>query len=345
MRVAPPALAAHLGKGLASSYLLFGSEPLLLEEAADQIRQQVRSHGVAEVLRFTAGVDLDWSELIASARSQSLFANHQLIEVRLPTGKPGEMGSKALLDFLQHCGTDTTLVLLTGRIDKRAQATKWFKGIEKKGVVVEARSLSADQLPEWIQQRFRGLGISVTRGAVDQLAYYAEGNLMAAAQEIRKLAVLLDESAELDEERLEALTEDQARFSVYNLVDAALGTDAGRALRILTALRREGTEAVLVVWALAREARSMAAIAKALQSGESRSAVFRSHQVWRSREACVNLALKHHPGSYWSSLLGCLSGVDRVLKGRGTSAGDSWVELERVVLSVCGITTLSRIIS
>ena len=114
----------------------------MLEEAADQIRQQARGHGVAEVLRFTAGVDLDWSELIASARSLSLFADRRLIEVRLPTGKPGETGSKALLEFIQHAGTDTTLVLLAGRIDKRAQTTKWFKGIEKKGFCQRLRQFT-----------------------------------------------------------------------------------------------------------------------------------------------------------------------------------------------------------
>jgi len=334
-----------LRKGLARSYLLFGSEPLLLEEAADEIRQQVRSQGGTDVLRFTAGVDLDWSELMGNARALSLFVDRRLIEVRLPTGKPGETGSKALVEFLEHCGADTTLVVLAGRIDKRAQSTKWFKSIEQIGVVVEARSLSADQLPQWIQQRFRRLGINATPGAVERLAYFSEGNLMAAAQEIRKLAALLDEGAKLDEESLEALTEDQARFSVYNLVDAALGADPARALRILTVLRREGTEAVLVVWALAREARSMAAIAGALEAGKSRATVFRSHQVWRSRASCVDTALQRHPGDYWQGLLGCLSAVDRILKGRDTSTGDVWAELERVVLSVCGITTLSRITS
>ena len=345
MRLAPPALTAQLCKGLARGYLLFGNEPLLLEEAADEIRRQVRSQGGADVLRFTAGVDLDWSELTGSARALSLFVDRRLIEIRLPTGKPGETGSKALVEFLEHSGADTTLVVLAGRIDKRAQSAKWFKSIEQIGVVVEARSPSADQLPQWIQQRFGQLGIKATPGAVERLAYFSEGNLMAAAQEIRKLAVLLDEGAELDEERLEALTEDQARFSVYNLVDAALGADTARAVRILTVLRRAGTETVLVVWALAREARSMAAITGALEAGKSRATVFRSHQVWRSRASCVNAALQRHPADYWPGLLGRLSAVDRIVKGRGTSTGDVWAELERVVLSVCGITTLSRIAS
>jgi uncharacterized protein Yka (UPF0111/DUF47 family) len=188
VRVNPSALAARLEKGLVGAYVLFGAEPLMLEEAADQIRVVARQAGVDEVRSLTAGIDLEWSELDGNARSLSLFSSRRLIEIRLPTGKPGDAGSKAMLTYLDEKVEDTILVVIAGRIDKRGQSSKWFKAMEKEGLVVEARALTRDQLPRWIEQRLNTQKIAATPGAVQRLAYYAEGNLMAAAQEIRKLA-------------------------------------------------------------------------------------------------------------------------------------------------------------
>ena len=213
--------------------------------------------------------------------------------------------------------------------------------MEKGGLAIEARALTRDQLPRWIEQRLNSQEIVGTAGAVQRLAYYAEGNLMAAAQEISKLALVLGTGATLDEKRLDELTQDQARFSVYNLVDTALSGDEIRALRILSVLRREGTESVLLVWALAREVRTLEAVSAALASGESQADIFRRHQVWRSRVNCVNAALRRHPHGYWAALLSRLCQLDYVVKGRKSAAGNVWAELEQVLLSVCGINTIS----
>ena len=341
MRVNPSALNAQLEKGLVSAYVLFGAEPLMLEEAADQIRTVARQAGVDEVRSMTAGVDLDWLELNANARSLSLFSSRRLIVIRLPTGKPGDAGSKAILTYLDENVEDTILVVIAGRVDKRGQSSKWFKAMEKEGLAIEARALTRDQLPRWIEQRLNSQEIAATAGAVQRLAYYAEGNLMAAAQEISKLALVLGTGATLDEKRLDELTQDQARFSVYNLVDTALSGDEIRALRILSVLRREGTESVLLVWALAREVRTLEAVSAALASGESQADIFRRHQVWRSRVNCVNAALRRHPHGYWAALLSRLCQLDYVVKGRKSAAGSVWAELEQVLLSVCGINTVS----
>ena len=341
MRVNPSALAARLEKGLVGAYVLFGAEPLMLEEAADQIRVVARQAGVDEVRSLTAGIDLEWSELDGNARSLSLFSSRRLIEIRLPTGKPGDAGSKAMLTYLDEKVEDTILVVIAGRIDKRGQSSKWFKAMEKEGLVVEARALTRDQLPRWIEQRLNTQKIAATPGAVQRLAYYAEGNLMAAAQEISKLALILGTGATLDEKRLDELTQDQARFSVYNLVDTALSGDEIRALRILSVLRREGTESVLLLWAFAREVRTLEAISAALAGGESQAAVFQRHQVWRSRITCVKAALRRHPHDYWAALLSRLCQLDYVVKGRKSAAGNVWAELEQVLLSVCGINTVS----
>ncbi len=327
MRINSSALNAQLEKALVGAYVLFGAEPLMLEEAADQIRTAARQAGVDEIRSMTAGVDLDWSELNANARSLSLFSSRRLIVIRLPTGKPGDTGSKAILTYLDENVEDTILVVIAGRVDKRGQSSKWFKSMEKEGLAIEARALTRDQLPRWIEQRLNSQEIVATAGAVQRLAYYAEGNLMAAAQEISKLALVLGTGATLDEKRLDELTQDQARFSVYNLVDTALSGDDIRAL--------------LLVWALAREVRTLEAVSAALASGESQADIFRRHQVWRSRVNCVNAALRRHPYGYWAELLSRLCQLDYVVKGRKSAAGNVWAELEQVLLSVCGISTVS----
>ena len=341
MRVNPSALNAQLEKGLVSAYILFGAEPLMIEEAADQVRTLARQAGVDEVRSMTAGVDLNWSELNANTRSLSLFSNRRLIVIRLPTGKPGDVGSKAIMAYLDEKVDDTILVVIAGRIDKRGQSSKWFKAMEKQGLAIEARALTRDHLPRWIKQRLTSQGIVATTGAVQRLAYYAEGNLMAAAQEISKLALILGTGATLDEKRLDELTQDQARFTVYNLVDTALSGDEIRTLRILSVLRREGAELVLLVWGLAREARTLEAVSAALASGESQVDIFRRHQIWRSRVNCVNAALRRHTPEFWAALLSRLCHLDYVVKGRKSAAGNVWAELEQVLLSVCGINTVS----
>ncbi|MDP6313706.1 MAG: DNA polymerase III subunit delta [Arenicellales bacterium] len=342
MRIAPSALAARLAQGFQRTYLLFGAEPLLVEECAQAIRQAARNAGIDEVLRYTAGVDLDWQQVMAGTLAQSLFSSRRLLEIRLPSGKPGEAGARALTEFLATDNPDIILVLIAGRVDKSSQSAKWFKALEAAGVAIEARPLTAEQLPGWIDQRLRAQGLRPSAGAVQRLAHFSEGNLLAAAQEISKLPLLVGAGSSLDEDRLEQLIADQARFTVFTLADAALAGNAARTLRVLHGLRREGVEAVLVVWALAREMRSLAAMADELASGRARADVYRRHRVWRSRTACVGAALARFSAADWSRLLARLARADRALKGRSQVVGGIWVELERVALAVCGITTVDQ---
>jgi len=340
LRIAPPALTGRLGKGLDNVYLLFGTEPLLIEESADAIRAAARQHGVEEILRYTAGVDLDWQQISSTSRSLSLFASARLLEIRLPSGKPGDAGVRTLNDFLADNDPSTHLVLILGRVDKSTQSSKWFKALESHGIAVEARAVALAQLPGWIDQRLRAQGIKATRGAIERLAYYSEGNLLFAAQEISKLPLLLGSDRELDETLLDTLVSDQARFSVFALADAALAGNAPHALRMLYGLRREGSEAVLVSWALVRETRALYKMAIELAAGAKRQSLYQQHRVWRSRMPCISAALTRLDTAQWARVLHGLAIADQVLKGQRQVPGGVWAELERVVLLLCGINTL-----
>jgi len=339
VRLTPATLLSHLEKGCDRAYLLFGPESLLVDEGCARLRQAARTQGVDEILRFTAGVDLDWQQLHESTRSLALFASRRMIEVRLPTGKPGTTGAKTLISLLEEDRDDIILVVVAGRIDKRTQAANWFKMLEQKGVVVEAAAVPTGKLPRWIEARLLARGLRPESGVAKRLAFYVEGNLRAAAQEIDKLALLLPPGQGLTVEVLERSISDQARFSVYQFVDSCLQGVFERALRMLTTLRRDGTEPVLVIWALAREARQLVEMAAQIEGGQSRHTVFRHHQVWSTRSTCVGAALERHTGTYWCHLLAHLAEIDQVAKGRRATVGSPWAQLERVALSMCGINT------
>ena len=341
MRIAPPALAGRLQKGLDNAYLLFGAEPLLVEESAEAIRSAARDEGVEEILRYTAGVDLDWKQILSAGQALSLFATRRLLEIRLPTGRPGDTGAEVLMAFLNDTDSTDYLVVILGKVDKAIQSSKWFKAMESQSTAVEARAVTTQQLPAWIRERLRAEGIRATPGAIDRLAYYSEGNLLFAAQEISKLSLLLD-GAELDENALDSLVSDQARFSVFALVDAALAGKTAEAVRMLHGLQREGSEAILVNWALAREVRSLYPMSLEIAKGADRKSVFQRNRVWRSRVACISAALGRLNPEDFLELLQQLAQSDQVLKGQRQVPGGVWAELERVILMLCGINVLQR---
>ena len=238
MRLTPAAFPSHLEKGCNRAYLLFGPESLLVDEECARLRKAARTQGMDEILRFTSGVDLDWQHLHESTRSLALFASRRMIEVRLPTGKPGTTGAKTLISLLEEDRDDIILVVVAGRIDKRAQGANWFKMLERKGAVVEATAVPTGKLPRWIEARLLARGLPPESGVAKRLAFYVEGNLRAAAQEIDKLALLLSPGQGLTVDVLERSISDQARFSVYQFVDSCLQGVFERALRMLTTLRR-----------------------------------------------------------------------------------------------------------
>ena len=324
-------------------FLVHGAETLLVDEARDRIRAHFENLGYRDVSRFSVETGFDWSALDASTRSLSLFGDKRYIELRMPAGQPGEKGAAFFDEFLAGRDNDTVLVILCGKLDKKVLSSAWCKAVSEAGAVVDTGSVPSGRLPQWITRRFQSLGVNCSAQVADRLAYFVEGNLLAADQEVRKLALILPPGAELDEARLETVMADHARFTVFALVDACVAGQSARGLRILRSLRQEGAEPFTMIWALARELRNLGLIGAALKEGQPRRDVFRRYRVWASREPMVLSALKRLGLSRIMRLQSRMCYLDQLVKGHQTAVtgpSDTWIEIEGVALSMCGINSL-----
>ena len=256
MRLYPEKLRGHLQQQLLPVYLVSGDEPLLLQECCDLIRQQARAQGCTEREVIDAGVSgFKWQDILHSASSMSLFAERKLVELRLPSGKPGAEGSKALCEYLNMASGEDVLLIISGKIDKQSTNSKWYKALDKAGVTIQVWPVDAAELPRWLQQRVRNAGMSIDADALQLLCERVEGNLLAAVQEVEKLKLLATDSRITTETVTEAVS-NNARYNLFGMADSALKGDATTSLRMLHGLRAEGTEPPVVLWALAREIRT-----------------------------------------------------------------------------------------
>ena len=339
MRVYPDKLQSHLAGTLAAAYLVSGDEPLQTGETCDAIRQAARNAGYASREVLEVGAGFDWQQLRAEAAAFSLFAEKKIIDLRMPGGKPGTEGSKALLAYCQDPPPDTLLLLTLPKIDRQQQNTKWFKALDKLGVVIQVWPIDAQRLPGWIEQRLRQAGIQPSRDAVRMLAERVEGNLLAARQEIEKL-VLLQGPGPLDAEQLAAAVTDSARYDVFELVDSALRGEAARCVHILEGIRAEGVAPPVVLWALHREARNMAQISADVAKGASVDQAISRARVFSKRTGLVRNGLKRLRTTQWLDLLDRCHRADATIKG--VASGQPWLLLEAIALQMSGQPVLSR---
>jgi DNA polymerase-3 subunit delta len=319
----------------ASVTLVFGDEPLLVEEAADSLRHEAHAAGFDERLVLTVEPGFDWGALDEAARSMSLFSSRRLIDLRMPTGKPGDQGTRALARYCDRPPDDTLLLIVAGRLDARTRKSKWFKTVEKAGRLIERKQVAVSKLPGWIVARARDRGLSMEKDAALLLSHFTEGNLLAAAQEIDKLKLLSPEQGSIGSEDVAESITDSARFSAYTLVDHCLAGDAVRAMRSLTGLRNEGVEPVLILWVLANQIRTLYRICRAIEAGQPRAQALKSFRVWSRQVALVNQALGRLDSAALASMLQDAAALDRVLKGR--AQGSVWAGIERLCLAMCQI--------
>lgn len=336
MQITANQLENHLRRGgLAPVYLVHGDEWLVVEECCAAIHAAAQAAGFPEREVYTVESGFDWNGLYVSTRSLSLFAERRVLELRLPTGKPGETGAKMLIELAGEPPAGVLLLVRCPRLDRQAQSAKWVQALERAGVAVAVYPLEAAQFPGWIAARLRRYGLKAGPGVVELLAHHLEGNLLAAAQEIEKLALMFEGEITLDD--IEGALCDNARFNVYALADACLRGEAAAALRILRRLRAEGTEPVLLSWALVRELRGLAQMAAQRAAGAPLAQVLEAHPVWARRKPLVSAALARADAAYWQSLLQDAALLDRLIKGR--AAGDPWRALERLVAAFAGAAT------
>jgi DNA polymerase-3 subunit delta len=334
MQIYANQLESHLKRGLAPVYLLYGEEPLLVEECRDRIREAARASGFDGRELHTAETGFDWNALFAASHSLSLFAEKRFIDLRLPSGKPGEAGGKILGEIAAKPPADTLLVVSCGKLEKAQREAKWAKALDSAGVVVPLYPVEAAQLPGWVGQRLRARGVQAGPGVAELLAHHFEGNLLACTQEIDKLAMTYGAGA-VKVEDIEQDIADSARFTIFTLADTCLDGRATAIPRILASLRAEGVEPVLVLWALVREIRALAQIAASIAGGQPLAQALDSHRVWTKRKPLVSKALNRGRPGEWRAWLARAARADRVIKGR--ARGDVWRELECLALGFGGL--------
>jgi DNA polymerase-3 subunit delta len=334
MKINASDLDSALARQLQAIYFVSGDEPLQQNEVCDAIRAAARKQNYTErhVLHVDKG--FDWEQFVALSNSMSLFADRQLIELRMPGGKPGEKGAKVLQDYAASPSPDCVVLIISGKIDKQAQKSKWFSQIEKNALFIQIWPVEANQLGGWIQRRARAKGMTLTPAAVQIMVERVEGNLLAASQELDKLYLLFGDTKIDDTAVIDAVS-DSARYDLFGLVDACLNGDAKRVARMLQGLRGEGVEPVLMIWALSREIRSLIPMAVSVAAGKRPEQVVAHPSVWAKRKPLVATALKRHSARSLQQMLQHAAKIDRTIKG--LSGGNVWDELLQLALSLAGV--------
>lgn len=341
MQLRPDQLAAHLHKGLQPLYTLHGDEPLLALEAADAIRAAARSAGHTErEVHHVAGAHFDWSSLLGAASSMSLFAEAKIVEIRIPSGKPGKDGSQALQHYCQHLPEGVVTLVVLPRLDRQQSTGAWFMALDAAGVTLRLDPVERAALPQWLAQRLKVQGQRVAEGEEGQrtLAFFAdrvEGNLLAAQQELTKLALLYPPGV-LSLEQVEAAVLNVARYSVFKLGEAVLAGQVPRVLRMLEGLRAEGEAAVLVHWTLAEDIRALKRCKDAVAAGKPLPMALRENRIWGAKEKLFERALPLLTTGALEHLLAAAHVCDGLVKGlrHPQWPADPWAGLQRLALQL-----------
>ncbi len=344
MQLAPAQLPKHLQKELKSLYVLHGDEPLLVQEAADAIRASARAQGYSERSSHTvSGANFDWSEVLAAGGSLSLFADKQIVEIRIPSGKPGKEGGPALEQLAgQARDNDSTLTLvMLPRLDKAAKTSAWFAALEREGASVQLDPVERAALPQWIAQRMALQGQRVAAGdeGLRTLQFFAdrvEGNLLAAHQEIQKLALLYAQG-ELSFEQVESAVLNVARYDVFKLSEAVLAGQHLRVQRMLDGLQAEGEAEVLVHYTLSEDIRALKRVKDAMAAGTPLPVALREQRVWGIKERLYERVLPRLSVASLNRLLAAAHQVDGIVKGlkQPDWPSNPWQALHRLAMMVC----------
>jgi DNA polymerase-3 subunit delta len=317
-------LRTHLDGEPARAYLVTGDEGLLVGEAADAIRARVRQAGFDErEVHFIERV-ADWDDVRSSSNNLSLFGSRKLIELRLPSGKPGVGGSNAIVDLLKNVSPDNVYLMITGKLERESQSAAWVKAFEAAGVWLPVWPIEVAKLPQWLRARAATLELALDEGAVRFIVERTEGNLLAAQQELEKLR-LLGSKSKIDLATAQAGIGDSARFDVFQLGEAALAADVPRALRILAGLRSEGVEATLALWSLSREIHSV--------WGTTQNDGYNSRS-WQKPSAALENAKRRAARLPWARLAVRTARADRMIKGQ--QRGDAWDEMTLLIIEFAG---------
>ncbi|MDR6387294.1 DNA polymerase III subunit delta [Paraburkholderia caribensis] len=349
MQLRLDALEAHLAKGPAGLYVVYGDEHLLAQEACDRIRATARANGFTDRTVFTVERGFDWSSLLGASQSMSLFGDRQLVELRIPTGKPGKEGADALKTLAASANPDVLTLITLPRLDAATQKAAWFTALADAGVALKIDPVERAQLPGWVGQRLAQQGQRVAAGeegkrALQFIAERVEGNLLAAHQEIQKLGLLYPSGA-LSFEQVHDAVLNVARYDVFKLNEAMLAGDVGRLSRMIDGLKGEGEAAVLVLWAVVEEVRTLLRIKRGVEAGKPLPMLLRENRVWGPRERLVGPALSRVTEASLEKALALAAKLDRQVKGlsggtpgnhRNDPPPDPWAGLFELAMTVAG---------
>lgn len=334
MRVYSEKLDAYLQRQLAPVFMVSGDEPLLLQECCDAIRGAARQRGFTERTVWHVAAGFDWGEWLQRSLTGSLFAPRQLIELRLTSGKLNEEASSVLRDYAAKPNADNVLLVsMAGKLDRDGLTSRWYQQLDQSGVTIVVQALTRERLPAWVGRRMQQRGLRPIGGAIDMLVERTEGNPLACAQEIDKLALLCP-GGQVDEQTVTESVTDSARFDVFALVDAALEGDVPRVARIVDRLREEGSEPLAVLWVLVREIRSLAQLEMAIARGQNFDAACASLRLWDNRKPLLRKSLSRLRKGSLGSLVQRALVIDRTVKG--DVQGNAWDELLELALTLAG---------
>lgn len=330
MELRPEDLAAHLARGPARLYVIWGEEPLGMLEAEDAIRAAALKAGHERTV-FTVQGKFDWSVIFGHADNLSLFAQKKLVEIRIPSGKPGIDGASALVRYADRLPADTVSIISLPGLEWKQTKSKWFEALAAQGAVIQSRDVPLEQMPAWIGRRLAQNNQQAARDALDFLANRLEGNLLAARQEIDKLSLLLP-PGKLSLQDVEQAVTDVSRFEPADLQDAMLAGDAGRCARILGSLRQEGEAVPRVLWQIGATLRLLYKLKSAIRRGQPLAAVMKANRIWDKRQALVQSAMKRVRDAELEAALAGAAQIDR--QAKGLEGGDPWDDMLRLTLNL-----------
>jgi DNA polymerase-3 subunit delta len=316
-------LPAHLEQQLLPVYLVSGDEPLLVAEATDAIRARARASGFTERETHFMERGGDWNDVRASANNLSLFAERRIVEIRMPSAKPGNAGSAAIVALLQSPDPDRVLLITAPKLDRDAQGSEWVRAVESHGALVQVWPVDASRLVGWLRTRAKRLRLNPDDEALQILAERTEGNLLAANQELEKLRLLV-KGDQVTADDVFASVADSARFDVFQLGECALAGDTSRALRMIEGLRSEGVEPTLVLWSLSKAVRDIWGAAHA-PGGRA--------PAWRRQTAALEKGQRRASRLHFGRLTARATRADRMIKGR--EPGNAWDEMQLLAMDIC----------
>lgn len=340
MRLRAEQLSDHVQQNLSPLYLIFGDEQMLVEEASDLVRQQVRKLGADKRQVWHIEGRFNWSEIQWQEQTMSLFSSQRLLEIRLPSGAPGKEGGEALRNYAANIAADTTLLIISGKIDARSQKSKWFTELDRVGVTIPIWPINIANLPSWISQRMQQKGLQVNQQVAALIAERVEGNLFAASQEIDKLQLLCPDG-NVDEETVLAFVADNARFEVFGLMDIVFSGQVTKVPRIISRLQAEGLEIMAVFSAVSWSLHRAVNMAIQLEQGERIERVFASQKppIWEKVRPMMRQALNRHRRPQWQHFLQQMAKIDQAAKGAYQAC--PWLLLETLCLQVAGIKVIN----